>query len=201
MIIYGSKVVHLKTVNSKTATCPSCNTKGSINISVFRRHAHIFWIPLFPIGKKGMSECSHCKNVLKTKEMPERIKNEYLQLKSDTKGPLWQFAGLALIIVFIAWGIYTSEEQNKLEKVYINAPKKGDVYKYKIKTGVYSTLKVVNVTKDSVFVSPNDYEINSMSKIYKIDKSENYPDYSYGISNNELKNMYESGKIYGINRY
>jgi len=200
MIIYGSKAVHLKTAQFKTGTCPSCGTQGSLTISVFRKHAHIFWIPLFPIGKKGASQCQHCKNVLETKEMPEPIKREYENLKNETKGPIWQFAGLGIIAILIAWGNYASGEDKKLELEYIKSPQIGDVYEYKIETGSYSTLKVVSVTNDSVFVSPNEYEISKMSKIYKIDKSENYSNLSYGISNNKIKEMYDSGKIFDINR-
>lgn len=200
MIIYGSKAVHLKTASSKTATCPSCGTQGSLTFSVFRKHAHIFWIPLFPIGKKGVSQCQHCKNVLETKEMPEPIKREYENLKSETKGPIWQFAGLGLIAILIVWGTYASEEDKKQELKYIANPQKGDIYEYRIETGSYSTLKVVSVTNDSVFVSPNEYEIGKMSKIYKIDKPENYSDLSYGISKIKLNEMYNSGGIFDINR-
>ncbi len=200
MIIYGSKAVHLKTEISKTATCPSCGTQGSMTFSVFRKHAHIFWIPLFPIGKKGVSQCQHCKNVLETKEMPEPIKREHENLKSETKGPIWQFAGLGLIAILIAWGNYVSGEDKKEELKFIAKPQKGDTYEYKIETRSYSTLKVVSVTNDSVFVSPNEYEISKMSKIYKIDKPENYSDLIYGISRLKLSDMYNSGEILDINR-
>lgn len=200
MIIYGSKAVHLKTAQSKTATCPSCGTQGSLTISVFRKHAHVFWIPLFPIGKKGVSQCQHCKNVLETKEMPEPTKREYENLKNETKGPIWQFAGLGVIAILIAWGSYASGEDKKLELEYIKSPQIGDIYEYKIETGSYSTLKVVSVTNDSVFVSPNEYEISRMSKIYKIDKPENYSGVSYGFLNSKIKEMYDSGEIFDINR-
>lgn len=200
MLIYGSKAVNLKTVQSKTATCPSCGTQGSLKIRVFRKHAHVFWIPLFPIGKNGVSRCQHCKNVLKTKEMPEPIKKEYETLKNETKGPIWQFAGLGVIAILIVWSSYASGEDKKLKLEYIKQPQIGDIYKYKIESGSYSTLKVVNVSNDSVFVSPNEYEINQMSKIYKINKPENYSDFSYGISNSMIKEMYDTGEIFDINR-
>lgn len=101
MIIYGSKSVHLKSERSETSVCPNCEIRGSLILSVYRRHAHIFWIPLFPIGKKGFSQCQHCKNVLYTKEMPVSIQKEYDQLKNKAKGPLWQFAGLGILIITI----------------------------------------------------------------------------------------------------
>ncbi|WP_103069149.1 zinc ribbon domain-containing protein [Aquimarina sediminis] len=198
MIIYGGKAVHLKSERSKKTTCPSCGTQGSLILSVYRMHAHIFWIPLFPTVKRGTSQCQHCKNILKTKEMPESLKRECESLKNNTKGPIWQFAGLGIIAVLITWGIYADGEDKKLE--YIASPQVGDIYEYKIEIGSYSTLKVIDVSNDSVFVSPNEYEINRKSKINRINTPKNYSKSSYGISKNELKKMYDSGEIFDINR-
>ena len=201
MIIYGTKAVHLKTVESQTATCPNCGTQGSLRFSVFKEHIHVFWVPLFPFSKKGVSECQHCKNVLKPKEMPDPIKREYQNLKDQSKGPAWQFAGLGVLAILMAWGGYASGEEKKLELEYLKSPQIGDIYEYEIETGSYSTLKVVDVSDDSVFVSPNDYEINKRTKIYKIDKSENYSDsILYGLSNSMIREMYDSGEIFDINR-
>ncbi len=102
MIIYGSRAVHLKSAQLTAATCPSCKTKGSLILSLFRKHAHIFWIPLFPIGKKGFSKCQHCKHVLEDKEMPASIREQYNRLKQEAKGPIWQFVGLFLFGVLFA---------------------------------------------------------------------------------------------------
>ena len=66
-------------------------------LSVFKKHAHIFEIPLFFAGKNGFSECQHCKNVLTEKQMPEQVKNEFIILKSDASVPFWQYAGLFFI--------------------------------------------------------------------------------------------------------
>ena len=200
MIVYGSKAVHLTSEQSQTAICPSCNTQGSLIFSVFRKHAHLFWIPLFPFGKNGVSECQHCKNVLDAKEMPEPIKRDFESLKDETKGPLWQFSGLILIALLMIWGNYSNTENKKLNLTYLASPKKGDVYEYKIEKRSYSTLKVIGITKDSVFITQNEYEISRKSKLYKIDKPENYSDWSYGISMNDLKEMYDSGEIFDINR-
>ncbi|MGB3182247.1 MAG: hypothetical protein WBB45_12705 [Cyclobacteriaceae bacterium] len=90
MLIYGSKATHLKSAQSKTATCDSCGTKGNVNMSVFSRHAHVFWIPVFPIGKTGASQCGHCKHTLTTREMPDDMKSEYKNLSADTSVPFWK---------------------------------------------------------------------------------------------------------------
>ncbi len=99
MIIYGTKEVHLKSKRLDMVMCESCTKRGDITLSVFGKHFHIFWIPLFPIMKKGYSECSHCKNVLKVKEMPDSIKNEYKEFKKEAKYKIWQFLGIILTVL------------------------------------------------------------------------------------------------------
>src|SRR6187402_2989521 len=174
MIIYGSKPVHLKSVQSPTLVCPNCAQTGTVVLSAFSKHAHIFWIPVFPIGRMGVSQCQHCKQVLELKAMPHELKREYDILKAETKVPLWQFSGLGVIAVIIAFATYSSGEDKKKEAEYLANPVAGDVYRYKTESKQYSTLKVVSVSADSVFVSPNGYETNKMSGIYEIDKAENY---------------------------
>ena len=60
MLIYGTNGTHLKSMQSTTATCPNCGTKGSLLFSIFGQYAHVYWIPLFPIGKKGGMKCQNC---------------------------------------------------------------------------------------------------------------------------------------------
>lgn len=200
MVVYGTKAININSVQSETTTCDNCNSKGTITIDIFRKHAHIFWIPVFPFGKVGESECSNCKNILEPKEMPEQLKREYDSIKSVSKGPVWQFAGLSLIAILFAFGYYSSGEHKKLELQYLKTPLAGDVYSYKGENGNFSTLKVVSVSSDTVFVSPNDYEIDKRSKTYTIDKPENYPELFYGISIDDINKRYASNEIYDIDR-
>lgn len=201
MVIYGSKAAHLKSAQPKAAVCPSCGQTGTIILSAYSRHAHIFWIPLFPIGRIGVSQCQHCKHTLEVKDMPHDLKREYENLKAETKTPIWQFSGLALIAVLIAFFIYSDGQNKKKHVEYIASPAVGDVYEYKTESSNYSTLKVIDVSGDSVFVTPNDYETDKMSGVYKIDKEENYADFSYGISRDDLKQMHSEGTIYDVNRH
>ena len=169
-------------------------------MSVYRKHAHIFWIPLFPIGKKGLSQCQHCKQVLEVKQMPDTVRRDYEQLKHDTKGPLWQFAGLGIIAFLIVMGSFASVKNKKLAQDYLASPQKGDVYEFKTETGSYSTLKVMAISTDSVWVAPNEFEISKRSRIYKIDKPKNYLKITYSISKNKLKKQYDTGVIFDVNR-
>lgn len=99
MIIYGSKA---KEVASETVSdkCQNCGAQDKIELHVFQKYAHIFWIPLFPTGKTGVSQCHHCKQVLKLKEMPASLRTSYNTIRAKGKTPAWMFSGLAIIILF-----------------------------------------------------------------------------------------------------
>ena len=200
MIFYGISPVHLKTAQARNVTCENCNNKNTILFSIYRNHIHIFWIPIFPIHKTGVSQCGHCQQVLKPKQMPQRLKREYQNFKSDAKGPIWQFAGLFLLVCLAAVSVYSIQREKENTEVYFSEPAIGDIYDYRIDYGNYSTMKVVQVTKDTLFMSLNDYVISKSSDIDQIDEAENYPDKVYGIARQELEKMKTDGDILQIDR-
>src|SRR5689334_13714031 len=126
MIIYGTKPVHLKTVQPSNVVCPHCGQTGTTMISAYSKHAHIFWIPLFPIGRVGVSQCQHCAQALNDAGMPHELKREYANLKAETRAPLWQFSGLGLIAVLIVFATYQSGENSKKQLEYVANPAVGD---------------------------------------------------------------------------
>jgi len=83
MIIYGTGVKQIKAARLNSVFCPNCGAEGSVIMHVFSRYAHVFWIPLFSLGKRGISECQHCKQALNVKEMPADLKAAYEYLKTQ----------------------------------------------------------------------------------------------------------------------
>jgi len=61
MLIWGTKAVK-KIVATGEFYCPNCSTTTSYKHVRARRHGHVYWIPLFPIGE-GVNyvECNRCK--------------------------------------------------------------------------------------------------------------------------------------------
>ncbi len=100
MIVYGSRGKHLHSEETNPIHCSHCQGQRKHTISVYGRYAHIFWIPFFPLGKKGVSECNHCKITLAPKEMNEQLKLAFQNAKKNTKTPIW-FWSLLLIIVLL----------------------------------------------------------------------------------------------------
>ncbi|WP_257957570.1 hypothetical protein [Parapedobacter tibetensis] len=132
--------------------------------------------------------------------MPAELAREYNQLKSETRTPIWQFIGLGLILVFLSWIALMTNVDRKKERAYVAQPQVGDVYYIKTENNHYSTLKVMDVSQDSVHVLPNEYTTNKKSGVHKINKMENYGQFNYGFSKDDLRIAYHDGTIYTINR-
>lgn len=201
MIIYGSKATQVVTENL-TDKCSSCGTQNSIRITVFQKYAHVFWIPFFPIGKTGVTECSHCKQVLHKKEFTGNLNRSYETLKSNSKTPIWTFSGLALLSGLLIFGIISSKVNDEKNAKLILTPQKGDIYEVKMDYKQYTLYKVDNVVGDTVFVLVNQYETNKITGLTDI---KNKGDQSFiqeplPLLKTELNSMFEKGKIIDIDR-
>jgi len=199
MIVYGtrSKELAKEIISDK---CPNCGTQHSIDMHVFQKYAHIFWIPVFPIGKTGVSQCDQCKQVLKLNQMPEPLKNTYENLKSQAKTPVWTFSGLAVFAGLIIIAFISGRQKDEKNAKLILTPHKGDVFDIKTKNNQYTTYKVEEVQGDSVFIRTNNYETNKETGIAELkEKGDSaYSEDIYGFSKKELKQMVDKGEIIDI---
>ena len=150
MIVYGSKSKELAK-EILTDKCQNCGTQNCIDMHVFQKYAHIFWIPFFPMGKTGVSQCDHCKQVLKLKEMPATLTASYNNLKAQTKTPIWMFSGLALVAVLITIGVISDKKKDEKNAQLILTPQKGDIFE--IKT---TTLTLVQFINKFIFDRPTN---------------------------------------------
>lgn len=152
MIIYGKRKTEIGAENMFAEKCPNCGTQNSVNMHIFQTYAHIFWIPMFPMLKTGVSQCNSCKQVLYKSEMPPQIKDAYNNLKSKSKTPWWTFIGVALLVLVIAnYKIIRVQEKNEMAKL-ITEPKKGDIYTIHSIHGFYTLNKVDDVKGDTVYL-------------------------------------------------
>ncbi|MFZ4798645.1 MAG: hypothetical protein ACOYMA_14195 [Bacteroidia bacterium] len=198
MIVYGSKSKVLATENLMDK-CPNCGTQNSVELSVLQKYGHVFWIPFFPMGKTGISNCSHCKQVLELKEMPDNIKVSYENLKPSTKTPIWMFSGLALVAVLIIFGVITNKKKGEKNAQLIITPQSGDIFEIKTKDNQYTLYKIDQVVGDSVFVQTNNYETNKLTGLNDL-KSKEYSEDVVGYTKAELKQMLDNGEIIDIER-
>lgn len=198
MIIYGSRNKEIIKEHI-TDKCSNCGTQNSIDMHVFQKYAHVFWIPFFPIGKTGISQCDHCKQVLKLKEMPSSLATAYENLKAQTKTPIWMFAGLFLVAALITLGVINDKKNDEKNAQFVVAPKAGDIFEIKTKDNQYTLFKVKQVKGDSVFVQINNYEVNKVTGLDDL-KEKEFSEDLYGLSKEALKEMLNNGEILNIDR-
>lgn len=201
MIIYGSRSSHLKSVQLTQEHCPNCGNPGTVILSTYARYAHIFWIPIFPLGRLSVSQCQHCKQALEAKQMPAQIRAHHERNLAETKLPIWHFSGLALFMVAITIGVFANKADQEQRAIFLKNPAAGDVYEFKTEGGNYTLFKLQSVTADSVIVTFNNYEVNKITGLTQIDKEENYSDSTlYAFSRAQISAMFEAGEILDINR-
>ena len=104
MIIYGTRATGISQFAVPNVDCGHCQRQNTQQIAVFGRYAHVFWIPLFPIGKVAVAECSHCKRTVEKSEFTPDLKSRYDDRAKEIKRPVWHWAGLALILLLVGFG-------------------------------------------------------------------------------------------------
>jgi hypothetical protein len=87
-----------------------CNSQNTTSAAIYQKIAHVFWMPVFPMGKTGGTECSHCKQILREKELSSDIKPAYDQLKATAKAPISVYWGAAVLILLAILGQFVGKD-------------------------------------------------------------------------------------------
>jgi hypothetical protein len=199
MIIYGSRNKELAS-EQILEKCPDCGTQNSIDMHVFQKYGHIFWLPMFPLGMHGVSQCDHCKVVHKNNKMPQNLRLAYYNVRAKAKTPIWMFSGLALLGLLIVYGIYGSNKDDERNKQLIVNLKPNDILQLKVPEG-YTNAKITAVRGDSVFYKYNEFVVNKRSGLYKINNEGNsFSEEEEGATKKEMENKYTSKVIFKIIR-
>jgi hypothetical protein len=201
MLIHGSNTIELLTEKISDA-CPKCGSSQTMKMSVFQKYGHLFWIPCFPIGRIGATQCTNCKQVLRNKEFNESLNYHFETLLKRTKTPVWTYSGVFIAVTMTILFTIQSKETAKHNAELLANPQRNDIYEVRIAPEEYTLYKVDYVIGDSVFVLVNRYETNSyggLTKIKEKPQDSYYPEPKI-ILKSELKTMLEKYDISEINR-
>lgn len=201
LFYYGTKATNLKSGKIVNVDCPNCNTNVSMIFSVFGKYGHLYLIPFFPIKKLTFAECNSCKKTFEQVELSSTIqqKIEREKEKDKVKTPIWMFSGLFIIAAIAGFISYDSHQTDLNTATFIKNPKVGDVYFFNAENNHYTTMKVNQISKDSVTVFMNEMEIDRKADIDKIDLDKYYKS-KYSISKKDILKLYNQEKIYEIKR-
>lgn len=120
--------------------------------------------------------------------------------KKKNNGLIFTLSFLGLMAVSMAFGALYYNYRKDKEKTYISDPKVGDVYEMELKSGFFSTAKVLQVTNDSVFVTLNKLETDQQKGISEIDIDRNYGIFKNAYTRKEIERLFTQDTIYAINR-
>jgi len=197
MIIYGWRYARIKNYTDNRQ-CPSCKS-FDVSIQVVQQYFHLFWIPFFPISKKGAGDrCNSCG----AQSVDGAMLKEYA---SNAKTPIWFFSGLILIGLIIAFTVNQNYANQREKKQFVQNPKIGDVYMVKDESGTfagssgYYFLRISHLDGDSVFVHPNNYVYNKY--VSDLDTKDFFlKDIEFAFTKKKLSEMLDKDEIYRIDR-
>lgn len=106
MIIWGIRTKSLTGENLNTVECPKCGNRDFLTSGLLR-YMHIFWIPLFVVGKKPSIQCSQCQKILEKKELTSDLKKEIKSIVfTNRKTMPKNFGIIAITVVLAAFSLY-----------------------------------------------------------------------------------------------
>jgi hypothetical protein len=129
LFFFGTRASKIKERKLKRTTCPYCQTQDSFIVSTFSKYFHFFWIPIIPLFKTHIAECTHCKKsydkVHFTQEMQRSLESE--NRLNPAKRPLWQGCGCLVLVAFFAvmmsisfYGVYMRSKYPDKYKVELD---------------------------------------------------------------------------------
>ena len=120
--------------------------------------------------------------------------------KKSKSGLIITVSILGVMAVAMAFGALYYNYRKDKEKTYISNPKVGDVYEIEMRSGNFSTAKVLQVTQDSVYTTENNLETDQLKGISEIDIDRNYGILKNAYSRKEIERLFMQDTIFAINR-
>jgi hypothetical protein len=193
--------------------CEHCGS-GSLRAHTVVNYVHMFWIPLFPVGKQIATECTHCKAVQKGKEVSKAIKEEAARQQAIAPIPKYLFVGTVALIAFAGFLYYNVQTQRARTADYVASPITGDcfVVNYEEVFGVseddlrYGVMRVNFASSDSVAFAVGSWayeytsDAGSAVKDGDIDSPEYWVAGEVMFGRDELVAMYDADLVQRVIR-
>ncbi|RKS02733.1 hypothetical protein [Flavobacterium sp. 102] len=120
--------------------------------------------------------------------------------KKSKSGLIITLSILGVMAIAMTFGALYYNYRKDKEKTYISNPKVGDVYEIEMRSGNFSTAKVLQVTQDSVYTTENNLETDQLKGISEIDIDRNYGILKNAHSRKEIERLFMQDTIFAINR-
>ncbi len=202
MILYGYKGSLVRTTALPGAVCPACNSFNTMQASVYSQYAHVYYIPFFPFSKKAIAQCTSCQQGWEEKGLPAQLHTAVQSAKQSTRLPLWNWAGVGVVAVGIAWAAVAGQRHERDRNAWLVAPRAGDLYTVHSPgdSTKFSLLKVVSAHGNTVEVVQNEYEIDSNDPVSELNAPSKYSKESESLTQLDLQIMHNKGQLTDVTR-
>lgn len=125
IIIFGLRRSRMGQYQVKVPECPSCRHETHYTVEVYGRYFHVFFLPVFPTGRKTVARCNHCGFEFTNLHQVPSLYPAYLQASAiqKPKRPFWHFlvpilgAGF-MAITIISMLVVANTPENPKRKLY-----------------------------------------------------------------------------------
>ena len=162
---YQIRNYHHKTEAVPAITCPLCNERGQMQMSILQKYTWMIG-PMVPSAKYAIAWCEHCNQYIPRVKWTEEMDERYVQLKKGLKTPARLYRGLwvmplllAALIGGILLAVSISTGRHESNQAYVLQatlqPQVGDIFQVNHSQGqstYFTYYKVTRTGTDSVYV-------------------------------------------------
>jgi hypothetical protein len=195
LLIYGNRTGRIKKYTDNGQYCPNCKS-FDLDIKVFRRYFHFFFIPFFPTSAKTSAiKCNSCGRPVRS----DSIQTEY---EKRTRTPFYLYSGSilfgSLVLLIVIANQYTQKEKAR----FVDQPKVGDVYLIRNEENgarVYYFLRLSEIKGDTVYAYHSNLQYSQF--ISKLSYEDFFvKDEELVFTKKELKDMLDKAEINSVER-
>ena len=202
MIVYGAKY-RLLSSHDVPGTCPQCEAEHTVELFIYQKYFHLFWIPFFPMSRGGETICHNCRQALTHKELSPNARLLFADLRTHDRTPIWMFSGLVLLAIMIPLAFWQSGRHDEQVKALLADPRSGDLYEIDLEKGGYTLFKVSTVQVDSITVKVGQYETDrarGLTSLKYKEEEDMYGEEFLRIARADLTTMHDKRVIMDVQR-
>ncbi len=102
LFFYGTGTTTIGRYALPGLACAQCSRPNALSVTVFSRYVHFFWVPMLPIGKRGVSHCAHCQQTLPESQMPPAYRSPVRAARQTLATPVSNYLAPGLLLLSLA---------------------------------------------------------------------------------------------------
>ncbi len=179
--------------------CSNCHSK-EMAIEVRCQVTYLNLIPTWASNKHLVGHCDKCGEIIPFSRIPAYHQPKGLELLKKSSYKWYYFIGIFLFTTFILGSILlifsgSSERDKQLYNDLQNINSNNVVF-YKLDNGDFTSMKVIEVRNDTIFVNENKLSTNK--NFYSIDQDNNYSQKTNFYTRKQLDEMLTNETIKNI---